>query len=173
MTAVADPLQRVLDRLQGVRPSSNGQYMACCPAHDDGVPSLSVGTGDDGQVLLHCFAGCPVERIVAAIGLEMRDLFPDDGHRGNGRVPPPPRRSKQNGKPEPTFASPEAFAASELRNVKSRFDYHDANGELVYVVFRIEPPGEKKLFLPAHRQADGRWIGTHIPAPRPLYRLPQ
>jgi putative DNA primase/helicase len=54
------------------------QYMALCPEHDDREPSLSVGTGDDGRVLVNCFAGCATERIVERIGLRMRDLFPLD-----------------------------------------------------------------------------------------------
>lgn len=33
---------------------------------------------DDGRVLVHCFAGCDVESIVSAIGLELHDLFPED-----------------------------------------------------------------------------------------------
>jgi hypothetical protein len=37
---------------------------------------LSVREGDDGRVLLHCHAGCPVDEVVAALGLELHDLFP-------------------------------------------------------------------------------------------------
>ena len=36
-----------------------------------------MGLGDDGRVLLKCFAGCAVEDVVAALGLEMQDLFAD------------------------------------------------------------------------------------------------
>src|SRR5205823_2000033 len=32
--------------------------------------SLSVGQGEGGRVLLHCFAGCPYEAICAALGIE-------------------------------------------------------------------------------------------------------
>jgi hypothetical protein len=48
-----------------------------CPAHADGVPSLSVAQATDGKVLLHCFAGCEVEDVVRALGLVLSDLFPD------------------------------------------------------------------------------------------------
>ncbi|TPE53224.1 DUF7146 domain-containing protein [Amaricoccus solimangrovi] len=40
---------------------------ACCPAHEDKHPSLSIGIGADGRLLLHCFAGCSFEAIVAAL----------------------------------------------------------------------------------------------------------
>lgn len=70
-------LELVLDRLQGVRKSLKG-WTACCPSHHDRTPSLSVGLGKDGQVLLHCFAGCAFESIVEVLGLQASDLFPVD-----------------------------------------------------------------------------------------------
>ncbi|MGC4114488.1 MAG: toprim domain-containing protein [Myxococcales bacterium] len=50
--------------------------MAKCPAHEDGQASLSVCEGEDGRVLIKCHAGCDVRAVCAALGLEMRDLFP-------------------------------------------------------------------------------------------------
>jgi AAA domain-containing protein len=69
-------IEQVLSHLTGVRASMRG-WRACCPAHPDRRPSLSIGIGEQGQVLLKCFAGCPLERIVEAIGLTVTDLFPD------------------------------------------------------------------------------------------------
>jgi hypothetical protein len=68
-------LGRVLSRLNNVR-KSDDSWTACCPAHDDRHPSLSIGIGTEEQVLLHCHAGCSTESVLAAIGLEMKDLFP-------------------------------------------------------------------------------------------------
>jgi len=87
------PLERVLARLHQVKPYGGG-YSAPCPAHQDRKPSLSIRTGDDGRVLLKCHAGCPAEKIVAALGLRMRDLFPQNGngHRGAYGDAAPPRR---------------------------------------------------------------------------------
>src|SRR6266536_517268 len=70
-------LERVLGRLSGVRKSLKG-WTARCPSHDDRTPSLSIGLGKDGQVVLHCFAGCPFASIVQALGLQASDLFPVD-----------------------------------------------------------------------------------------------
>jgi hypothetical protein len=39
--------------------------MACCPAHDDRNPSLSVRRAPDGRVLVHCFAGCSLHADLA------------------------------------------------------------------------------------------------------------
>lgn len=49
--------------------------MAKCPAHADGKPSLSLNATRDGLVLMHCFAGCTTEDVLAAVGLELRDLY--------------------------------------------------------------------------------------------------
>jgi len=69
------PLKRLAARLEGVRRNGHG-WVARCPAHDDREPSLSLSEGDDGRALLHCHAGCPTEHILAAVGLELRELFP-------------------------------------------------------------------------------------------------
>ena len=44
-----------LAKLSLVGDASDG-YIAACPAHDDEHPSLSVSEGDDGRILVHCFA---------------------------------------------------------------------------------------------------------------------
>jgi putative DNA primase/helicase len=67
----------ILSKLTDVRRSSSG-WSARCPAHDDDRPSLSVAEAKDGRVLVHCFAGCSVEQIVAAVELSMADPRPPD-----------------------------------------------------------------------------------------------
>ncbi|MCB1033598.1 MAG: hypothetical protein KDD47_07170, partial [Acidobacteria bacterium] len=74
-----------LQRLEKFREASPGQWRARCPAHEDSSPSLSIGTGDDGRILLYCFAGCPVEAVVSAAGLTMEDLAPRS-QAGPGRA---------------------------------------------------------------------------------------
>src|SRR5262245_4638608 len=50
--------------------------MARCPAHPDRTPSLSIAvSGDRDKILLHCHAGCAVDDILGALGLERADLF--------------------------------------------------------------------------------------------------
>ena len=69
-----------LDRLEAVRKSGKG-HLARCPAHADKSPSLSIGEGDDGRILVHCHAGCSADAVVAAMGLSMTDLFPEGPRR--------------------------------------------------------------------------------------------
>lgn len=67
----------LLSKLDKVKRTGPGRYLACCPAHDDKSPSLTVRELDDGRVLVHCFAGCSVEEILSAVGLTFSDLFPE------------------------------------------------------------------------------------------------
>ena len=66
-----------VDQLERVVAVGTDKWKACCPAHNDRSPSLSIRQVDDGRVLLHCFAGCTVEDIVSSVGLSIGDLFPD------------------------------------------------------------------------------------------------
>ena len=65
---------RLLDRLSKVKQTGQDRWVACCPAHGDKSPSLSVREVED-RLLIHCFAGCAVHDVLGAVGLELRDLF--------------------------------------------------------------------------------------------------
>ena len=69
-------VQDLLDRLDDVRDRGNSQWLARCPAHEDSRASLSIKETDEGVVLLHCFAACSPDQVVATVGLELADLFP-------------------------------------------------------------------------------------------------
>jgi hypothetical protein len=66
----------LLDRLQRVKRTAPGRWLARCPAHEDRSPSLSVRELDDGRLLVHDFGGCAVGDVLGAIGLALSDLFP-------------------------------------------------------------------------------------------------
>jgi len=57
------------------RRAGRNKWMARCPAHGDRSPSLSIRAGRDGRTVIHCFAGCSPEAIVAEVGLTMACLF--------------------------------------------------------------------------------------------------
>ena len=63
--------ENLLENLNHVRKTKDG-WIATCPAHADKTPSLSIGVGQEGQILLRCFAGCTPEAIVEALGLRMK-----------------------------------------------------------------------------------------------------
>lgn len=77
-------LDRVLERLDGHKPSGTG-YSARCPAHEDHRQSLSLAEGDDGRVLLTCHAGCDLEAICAAMQMTPDGLFEKNGNGNHAR----------------------------------------------------------------------------------------
>lgn len=68
---------KLLSRLQRVRRTGPGKWIASCPTREDKSPSLAIRELDDGTILLHDFGGDSVEAIVGAVGLSIADLFPD------------------------------------------------------------------------------------------------
>jgi len=68
------PITKILTKLTKVSQRQPDQYSACCPAHADKNPSLSVRETPEGAVLMYCFSGRQVSEVVNALGLEMSDL---------------------------------------------------------------------------------------------------
>lgn len=66
----------LLARLNGVRRTGDGRWIARCPSHNDRRPSLSIRELDDGRILVHDFGGCAVADVLAALSLEFDALFP-------------------------------------------------------------------------------------------------
>lgn len=70
-------IDNLISRLRKVKRTGSGQFIACCPAHDDRSPSLSIREVDDGRVLLNCLAGCATEDVLGAVGLDFSDITPE------------------------------------------------------------------------------------------------
>lgn len=153
----ANPLDLVLSKLEHPRQDGD-QWKALCPSHQDRNPSLSIGTGDDGRVLLHCFAGCQSDAIVAALGLRASDLFADDGDRSTTRA----ARPNGNGSQTPKSGSPRG-------TVERSYNYVDEEGTRLFQVVRFRDP---KGFRQRHRDA-GLWRWSLKGVRRVLYRLPE
>lgn len=66
----------LLSHLDGVKRMGANRWLACCPAHDDKRPSLSIREIDGDRVLVHCWAGCAVEGVLRAVGLTFDALYP-------------------------------------------------------------------------------------------------
>lgn len=68
----------LLERLHNVRSTGPSSWRADCPnGHRHARGSLAVSETDDGRVLAHCFACSDTTGILAAVGLELADLFPE------------------------------------------------------------------------------------------------
>lgn len=81
----------LLARLDGVRRTGEGRWLARCPAHKDRSPSLSVRELEDGRTLVHCFGGCEVGAVLGAAGVEFNALFPPRPMEYGARRRPPDR----------------------------------------------------------------------------------
>ena len=57
---------RIAEGLVNAKQTRPGQWIACCPAHNDKNPSLSITQTCD-KVLVHCFAGCEQSEVVQVL----------------------------------------------------------------------------------------------------------
>jgi len=128
-------IEELLERLDGVRRQGDG-YIARCPAHEDKNPSLSL-TERDGKILLHCFAGCPPEAIVSALGLEMKDLFIDgkEGEKMRGQ-------SDEKGLTLEEYSEAKKLPVEFLRSLGIR-EMKDENGKS-YLAIPYHPDKEAR-----------------------------
>ena len=69
----------LLNRLQKVRKIGTDEWVASSPTRSDRTPSLFIKYDTNGNILLHDFGGSSVDEICNAIGIELSDLFPDEG----------------------------------------------------------------------------------------------
>lgn len=69
-------IENILAVLDKVKRTGPNNWMACCPAHDDSNPSMTLHAADDGRILVKCFAQCSFEEIVGAVGLGWEPWFP-------------------------------------------------------------------------------------------------
>ena len=84
----APNLDLILNGLDKVRKSGSG-WVACCPAHDDKKPSLSISEGRQGVVLVKCWSGCAQADVIQA--LRDRGLWGSAQHGDRPRPAPRPR----------------------------------------------------------------------------------
>jgi hypothetical protein len=153
-------LERLLDRLGGVREGECG-YRASCPCPDHGRgrgdrdPSLSVGVDEDGNVLLKCFAGCDNESIVESLGLTMADLFEHrNGYGGGGSSIP----SKNHETVEPcTLANYADYVRLPMDFLKDLGlkEYHDLRAPAVSMPY-LDKSGENILLTRSRISLTGK-----------------
>lgn len=113
--ATPDPFDLVRERLAArgaLRNDRNGRFEACCPAHDDSTPSLSVTRGTDQPVVLRCHAGCRTDDVLGALGLKPADV-----------------------------CSPATKPERARRKVVATYPYTDEAGHRLFDVVRFDPKG--------------------------------
>jgi|GEM_PF-5424249 len=72
-------LKRFAELVPGARRFGQSYRAACPSCGGSDRSSRFAFTERDGKILLKCFAGCDASDVCESLGLELRDLFTDDG----------------------------------------------------------------------------------------------
>lgn len=131
----------LLSKLDKVTKKQGGGWMARCPAHKDGNPSLAIDE-KDGKTLLKCFAGCTSDAIIGAVGLTWKDLMP---------------------KEKPAYQP----SQPQQSQIVATYKYTTENGDLLFEVVRLQP----KSFRQRRPDGKGGWIYNMTDVRRVPYRL--
>lgn len=180
-------LRKVLNCLKHFKRSSKG-YKACCPAHEDHKPSLSVWERVDGSIGLKCYAGCDRDAICAALRLDPSDLQPERPNSsarssGDWRHNPKTKAFGEDTSPRTSTPTEKRLGFPTLDSVVQRISesqglgqtswnpwiYYDADGNQLGAVVRWDQPDGKKEIRP-FRFDGNQWHVGAMPAPRPLYQ---
>lgn len=202
-------IESIAKALGKASPSGSG-YACLCPAHDDHNPSLSISLGNDGKLLLKCFAGCSFEDILQT--LHHQNLLENSSYNTPSLPQASNKNTKQTGQRSGPQSSPlpvvkktlkeqykaiipvppeaPAFCESTCEGYNKKFacypsaiyPYYTADGGIAQYMVRwdgiLQKDGTaKKETRPyVYVQNDkGRkfWISMGMPAPYPLYNLPE
>jgi hypothetical protein len=169
----------------GCRPRRSGSgWVAFCPNHElDGRrhnPSLSVGVGQDGRILVKCFANCPVERVLAALGLQLSDLMPPFSRSAASNRSGLALAKQDSDSTEPrdgkVFVTAKDAIAALARQLRCepthKWPYQNARGETIAYAVRFDPPSGRGKVIRYISLRETGWQIRGIPEPRPPYRLP-
>jgi len=139
-------LDSIVSRFDHPKPHSGGVKVQC-PCHDDAPnkPSLNISIGDDGRIVMHCFAGCKNADILEKKGMGFGELFPEKAR---------------------------AFVRNTGRETHhlSWYDYPDELGKLLYQAGRKQFADDKQFFQRKPKPAGG-WDYTLGNVRRVLFRL--
>ena len=118
------------------KPKKQGAgWMACCPAHDDKNPSLSINDGNNGKPVVRCHVGCSQKSVLKA--LQDDGLWPKRGANGASHTPQKSRETV--------------------------YSYYKATGELAFTVERIDKPDGSKEIRPRLLSGKSQWYPAPRP----------
>jgi hypothetical protein len=154
---------QIAGALERAKPQGPGKFVACCPAHDDREPSLSIADGDKGPVV-HCHAGCSQAEVLdalAGLGVELRrPKVNGNGHDTALISGPLTLTSLAHAK----GLSTKTLLANHVHDVEGGgvgFEYHNRAGQNVGMKIRRALAGDRGF----------RWRGEAGPGLYGLWRL--
>jgi|APGre2960657373_1045057.scaffolds.fasta_scaffold01614_4 hypothetical protein len=145
-----------LSKLNGVKKTGSNWAARCPCRNDDSNPSLSIGEGQDGRVLVTCHRGnaCSVDEICKVMNIEKTELFPP-----------------KNNKLEKKRVEVTAESGGKLTLVAT-YNYRDRDGTLLFQKQRFVDEDGKKTFRQRRPTSSGEWSYKLGETPRVLYNLP-
>lgn len=147
VATVEDRLRTLLAAIPGgTSQTSDTQWEARCPSHEDRTASLCIGRLGSGGIGVCCQAGCATESVMQSIGLPMSHLRP-------------PRTSHSNG----------SSHAAPTGTIVATYDYRDADGTLLFQVCRFDP----KDFRQRRPTGPNQWDWSVKGVKQVPYRLPE
>lgn len=160
------PIDELLAKFETVREDGHGGWMVSCPAHGDKNPSMHVSLGNDGRILIKCHAGCATEDVLAAIGLKMRDLMPDNGKgrarasrsasgKSKGKSAKVENGTRQGAEVKPLAAMPKK-PRDRGRHV-CYYEYQNEDGAIIYRIDRRVHDDGSKDFNQQHPDPNSRY----------------
>ncbi len=182
----------------GVKMHKQGKdFFGLCPFHSEDTPSFTIYSKNAGPQRFHCMGcgadGDAIQFVQSFEGLKFRDAV----RRLVGNLPatgnaPTPAAAHVPAEPEevwtPVLPIPDSAPMTPdtiRRKIKGqwvsvkasrRWDYRDANGDVLGYVFRFDMPGGGKEVLPlvwavSSLTGEMQWRWMSFPKPRPLYGL--
>lgn len=174
----ADVAARLSKSGKGRSKKSGEGWLAPCPAHDDGTPSLSLKNNGEGKLLWHCFGGCESDDVrkalIAVIGGEEPPERSEDEARQKEKVEDPRKiifpvpdgvHVSIDDFQHSTYGSPSRIWTYRLPGGSiggwiARYDLSDGDKEIIpFVWSRHDETGVEELRMKS------------MPPQRPLYNL--
>lgn len=145
---MAENIYQFLSLFKKVKQTAPGQYICCCPAHDDKKQSLSIKDDIDqsGRILLSCHAGCATADILAEVGKTWADIQPT---------------KEEERKPLQKWQI----------NLKAEYRYTDPDGKYLYSKLRYEGEGIDGKQIRYGRIVNGEYTSGKGGAEAELYNI--
>jgi hypothetical protein len=174
----ADIAARLSKSGKGRSKKSGDGWLAPCPAHDDGTPSLSLTNSAEGKLLWHCFGGCEAadvrRALIALVGGEELPDPSEDENRQRQKVEDP--RKIVYPVPEGVHVGIEDFHHFTYGAPSRVWTYRLPEGRIGGWIARYDLPEGGKEVIPfvwsRHEETGAEEIRMKsMPTPRPLYNL--
>lgn len=108
-----------------------------CPSHEDESPSLGIGVGRKGNVVISCAAGCETDEVLEALGTSMAQVLAHEGHEPNLEI----KGTNEAGSPKAKLTTREQMDLLAIEHgpfTHTKYSYRTPDERLVREVHRYD-----------------------------------